>query len=108
MNAPFYALGKLLNALGLHSIDGNPTTMALVALSSGVYMILSAGVISVVLRALGISRRLFVVLAAVAGSPLLYYGLFLPGGNHPAETFLVTAATGLLLLASVGLISTCN
>jgi hypothetical protein len=98
MNAPFYALGKLLVALGVHSIDGSPTTMALVSLGGNVYMLLSATVAAFTLRALGVPNKTFVILAAVVGSPLLYYGLFLPSGNHSVETFLVTAATGLLLL----------
>jgi hypothetical protein len=98
MNAPFYAIGKLLHAFGVHSIDGSPTTMALVALGGNIYMLFSAAVAAVTIRALGITSRTFVVLAAVVGSPLLYYGLFLPSGNHSVETFLVTAATGLLLL----------
>ena len=98
MNAPFYAIGKLLVALGVHSIDGHPTTEALVALAGNIYMLLAVALVGWMLAILRYPGRTFVVLAATIGSPLLYYGLFLPSGNHAVETFLVTAATGLLLL----------
>jgi hypothetical protein len=98
MNAPFYAIGKVLIALGIHSIDGHPTTQALVSLGGNVYMLLSVTIVAGMLAALRYPSRTFVVLAATIGSPLLYYGLFLPSGNHSVETFLVSAATGLLLL----------
>lgn len=99
MNAPFYALGKLLYTLGIHSIDGSPTTQALVSLAGSVYMLLAAAIVARMLGVLRLPHRTFVVLAAVIGSPLLYYGLFLSTGTHAAETFLVTAASGLLLIA---------
>jgi hypothetical protein len=82
MNAPFYAIGKLLSTLGLHSIEGHPTTEALVSLAGSAYMLLAAAIVARMLGILRLPYRTFVVLAAVIGSPLLYYGLFLPGGTH--------------------------
>lgn len=98
MNAPFYAIGKLLITLGVHSIDGQRTTVALVSLGGNIYMLLSVAIAARMLAAMRYPGRTFAVLAATVGSPLLYYGLFLPSGNHAVETFLVTVATGLLLL----------
>src|SRR5581483_682444 len=77
MNAPFYAIGKVLTTLGVHSIEGHRTTEALVSLAGSAYMVLSAAIVSRMLGVLRIPNRTFVILAAVIGSPLLYYGLFL-------------------------------
>lgn len=97
LNAPFYALGKLLGALGVDRIGRATPEAALVALAGSVYMLAAAGVTAQLLKRLQLRHRGGAVFASVAGTPLLYYGVYQSGKTHAAETFLVAVA--LLLLA---------
>lgn len=98
MNAPFYALGKALGAAGVETVAGSLPQEALAALAGNVYMVVAAAACVWMLGVLDLPARAFAVVAAVVGSPLLFYGLFQPSGTHAAETVLVTAASALFLL----------
>jgi hypothetical protein len=95
---PFYGLGKLVVLGGVHSIGGKPSLEGIVALSASFFVLAAAAVMVPVLDALRIRRTTFVLVCAVFGTPLFFYGTFNPGHTHAFETFLLTVVVALLLL----------
>lgn len=91
-DAPFYGIGVLLNALGIHHLAEQPTVPALVAIGSSVYAVAAAVGAAALLTALGYRYGGIVALATVLGTPLVFYATFWPGMTHAQDTFLITAA----------------
>lgn len=94
--APFYALGKLLIAVGVPTVGGNPVEAGFVALASPVFVLAIGALMLPLLRRLRLPSPTFVLVAALFGSPLYYWALFDPGHTHAVDTLLLTATIVLL------------
>ena len=88
--SPFYALGKLADAAGLETIEGEPVGIAMIALGTSLLVAVTCIVLLPVLRGLGLPHAGFVLFAGVFGTPLFYYGSFTTGLSHVADTLLFT------------------
>ena len=89
--APFYALGKLLEAAGVRTAEGQPIGIAAITLGTSMLVAVACALLVPLLRSLRLPHPAFVLVAAVFGSPLFYYGSFTTGLSHVADTLLVTA-----------------
>ncbi|HEY7208473.1 MAG TPA: hypothetical protein VH416_09525 [Gaiellaceae bacterium] len=99
LEAPFYGVGKLLDHAGVHTLGGIGIENALVALGTGFFFVIPAAVILVVLlRALRLPGAAPALLAATFGTSLLFWAVFSPGKNHPADTALFTLVVYLTFL----------
>lgn len=96
--APWYALGKVVEAAGVSTIRTHPTPEAAVALGAAVYVGLTAALAYATLRALRIRYPALAAGIALFGSPLFFYGTFSPGQTHAVDTLLSTSLAGLVLL----------
>jgi hypothetical protein len=96
--APFYAIGKLVYAAGVHSIGGKPVLAGFAVISASVFVLAAAAAIYPVLQGLRLRRPALVLLCSVFGTPLFYYGTFQPGHTHAFDTLLFTGVVALLFL----------
>jgi hypothetical protein len=96
---PFYGLGTALDHIGLHHLAGQPVVPAVVALGSSVYAIGAAGMAMIVIAALGYRHAGLITLAALLGTPLVFYATFFPGQTHTQDTFFITVAIAALFWA---------
>jgi hypothetical protein len=94
--SPFYALGKLLDAVGLETIEGEPVGIAMIALGTSLLVAVTCAVLFPLLRRLDLPRGGFVLMAGVFGTPFFYYGSFTTGLSHVVETLLFTILVVLL------------
>ena len=85
IEAPFYGLGKLVEHLGVHSVQGHPIRPAVVALSLGLLTLVSWPVLAAVMKGLRLRHAGFAILAATLGTPYFYYATFVPGKNHAVD-----------------------
>src|SRR5262249_14903687 len=92
VEAPFYALGKLLRVVGLGTISGHPVEEATIALGLGLLTVVAWPLPGAVLRGLSLRHAGFAVLAAALGTPFFAYATFWPGKNHALDSILFTAA----------------
>jgi hypothetical protein len=94
---PFYALGRLADAVGISTVAGVASTQAAVAIGSSVVtlgaLLLTASLVAV----LGLPVPGFSAFVATFGMPLFYYGTWVPGKTHAWDTFLFAVALLLLL-----------
>jgi hypothetical protein len=91
VEAPFYALGKLLEHLGLQTIAGAPAREASVAFGLGLLTLLVWPLLTPILRGLDLPHAGFLILAAVIGTPFFFYATFEPGKNHALDAVLFSA-----------------
>jgi hypothetical protein len=98
LNAPFYAVGKVGDAVGLHSPHGGSLTAPMITLASIAYVLLAAWSCMWLVRQLDLPARGLAVCLAVFGTPIWYYGSFSPSYSHATDTFVLTAAACVLLL----------
>lgn len=94
--SPFYAGGKLLSAAGVPRIGGEPAGIAMIALGTSLLILVICALLVPVLRSMGFRHESVVLLTAVFGSPLLFYGSFNTGLSHAADTLLYTSLVFLL------------
>jgi hypothetical protein len=97
LEAPFYAVGKLLRTAGLETVEGAPVEQAAVAFGGALYVLATVLLCARLLKALGLSFRGSALFFATFGTPLFFYGTFFPGKSHACDTFLLTLALVLLL-----------
>ncbi len=97
VEAPFYALGKLLGSLGLHTVSGHPVEQTAVALGLGLLTLASWPLLRATFGALSLPRPGFSILAAGLGTPFFYYAAFVPGKNHALSGVLFTAVVFLVV-----------
>ncbi len=88
--APFYGIGKLFEAAGLHDVAGHETrkvavTIGLTLTTLALWLLLAS-----VLRSLRLRYSGVVILAAALGTPFFFYAAFYPGKNHTLDTVLFT------------------
>jgi hypothetical protein len=88
--APFYGLGRLLDAVGAHSLHGNPIRPALVALGLGLLTLVAWPLMAAVLKGLRLRYAGPVLLASALGTPFFFYATFEPGKNHALDAVLFT------------------
>lgn len=88
--APFYGLGKLLDRVGVHSLDGNPIRQASVALGLGLLTLVAWPLLAAVLKGLRLRYAGPVLLASAIGMPVLYYATIVPEKNHDVDAVLFT------------------
>jgi hypothetical protein len=89
--SPFYAVGKLLKVAGLETVEGEPVGIATITLGTSLLVAVTCVLLLPVLRRLDLSSHEgLVLLAAVFGTPLFYYGSFKTGLSHVVDTLLVT------------------
>jgi hypothetical protein len=98
MNAPFYALGQLAERGGLSTIQDADIDLVSISAATNFYVVATLFVVGFVLRQLELRPRLLVLLLALFGSPLWYYGTFATSQSHASDTFLITSVVALLLL----------
>lgn len=91
IEAPFYAVGKLLGRLGLHSVSGQPVEQATIALGLGLLTVVAWPLLQSVCRGLKLRHGAIAILAAALGTPLFYYATFVPGKDHAPDALLFTA-----------------
>jgi hypothetical protein len=96
IEAPFYALGKLLDELGIHTISTGTAESASVAVGLSALTLLAWPLLLPVFRGLRLRRGAFAILAAGFGTPLFYYASFVVGKNHPIDAILFTAVVYLV------------
>lgn len=96
--APWYALGKVLEAGGIRTIRTHPTSEAFVALGAVIYVGVTVALAYAILRWLGASRPALAAGLALFGTPLFFYGAFSPGQTHAVDTFLATVLAGIVVL----------
>jgi hypothetical protein len=92
LEAPFYALGKLVDALGLHHPGGRPATEATLVLAFGLLTLLLWPLLGSVMRGLDLAHRGSALLAAGLGTSLLYYATFQATKSHGMECVLFALA----------------
>jgi hypothetical protein len=92
VEAPFYALGKLLDAAGLDTVAGHPVEETVIALGLGLLTVAAWPLLATVLRGLSLGHAGFAILAAALGTPFFYYATFVPGKNHALDGLLFCAA----------------
>ncbi len=93
---PFYAVGKLLRAAGVATIDGNSVEIAAITLGTSVLVAATAILLLLLLSSLGVRHRVSVMFLSTFGTPLFFYGTFGPGLSHVPDALLVTAIVLLL------------
>jgi hypothetical protein len=86
--APFYGAGKLLDHVGVHSLEGNPIRPAAIALGLGLLTLVAWWPNVAVLRGLRLRFAGPVLLAAALGTPLFFYATFEAGKNHDLDAVL--------------------
>jgi hypothetical protein len=91
VEAPFYALGKLLARLGLDAVWGHPVEQAAVALGLGVVTLLSWPLLRPVFAGLSLRSAGVSLLAAAFGTPLFYFATFVPGKSHATDAVVFAA-----------------
>lgn len=96
VEAPLYALGKLLHGVGLQSVAGNPVEQATIALGLGLLTVSAWPLLSPVFRGLSLRHGALAVLAAGLGTPIFYYVTILPGKNHALDALLFTGVVYLV------------
>jgi hypothetical protein len=94
---PFYAIGKVLDWLGLHSIVGQPIGAAVIALGMILCTAVTIAVAAGVIRALGLQHGPLVAAAAVFGTTVFFYAVFSPGQTHAVDALLSTVIAALAL-----------
>jgi hypothetical protein len=94
---PFYALGRLLAAMGIGTIDGAPSAEACVALGAIVVTLGALLLTAHLVTTLGLPLSALSALAATFGMPLFFYGTWEPGKSHAWDTFLFAAVLVILL-----------
>ena len=92
VEAPFYAFGKLLDRIGLHTVAGHPVEQTTIALGLALLTVAAWPLLRAVLRGVSLRHGSFAILAAALGTPLFYYVTFLPGKDHALDALLFTGA----------------
>lgn len=92
VEAPFYAVGKVLHRSGLHSVSGYPVKQATIALGLGLLTVAAWPLLGSVCRGLRLRHGSIAILAAALGTPLFFYATFQPGKDHALDALLFTAA----------------
>ena len=85
VEAPFYALGKLFDHAGLHTVSGHPVERTVVALGLGLLTLVAWPSLAAVARGLSLRHVGVAVLAAALGTPFFYYATFVPAKNHALD-----------------------
>ena len=98
LNAPFYGVGKLAEALGVSGPDGASATAAAITIAAIAYVLLALLACLWLLQELGLTNRALALGLAVFGSPLWYYASFSASYSHGADAVVVAAAFCALLL----------
>ena len=91
IEAPFYALGALLDHVGVHAVDGNPVRQATVALALGLLTLSAWPLMASVIKGLQLHHAGAALLAAGLGTPFFYYATFVPGKDHAMDAVLFVA-----------------
>jgi hypothetical protein len=89
---PAYLFGRVVEALGGHSIDGVPMPQATIAFGSIVVVLATLIAAVVLLRRLRAPHPAAVAAVALFGTPLFFLGSFSPLRTEPVEAFLLTLA----------------
>jgi hypothetical protein len=96
LEAPLYGLGKVLEHAGVETLGGHPIKPALVVLGTGVLLVvLAAGIIVWLLRRPRLPFAGLALVAATFGTSLVFWFVFSPGKNHPADAALFTLVLAL-------------
>ena len=95
--APWFAIGKLAAAFGVHTVRTHPTTEAAAALGAIAYVGLSVALVYVLLRRLRLRHAGLAAGLTLFGTPLFFYGTFSPAQTHAVDTFLSTVLVVLVL-----------
>jgi len=90
LEAPFYGIGRLLRRTGVHIVGGFPVEMVMVALGTGLVVVPAGFLLVRLLRALDLAAIGTSLLAAFFGTSLVFWVVFSPGKNHPADAALFT------------------
>jgi hypothetical protein len=92
VEAPFYAVGKLLDFIGVHTLDGVRVRSAAISIGIGLLVLPGAGLLVWLLRRLRLPASPTVLVGSIFGTSLFYYGVYQPGKNHVADALLFLAA----------------
>jgi len=89
--APFYAIGKGLDAAGVETIRTHPSDQAMIAFGAVLYVGATMSLVYAVLRGLGLRWAATAAGIALFGTSLFYYGVFSPAQTHVVDTLLSSA-----------------
>lgn len=90
VEAPLYAIGKVLDHLGLHTVAGHTVEESTVAFGLGLLTLIVWPLLRSLFRGLQLPHVSFALLAAGLGTPFFYYAAFSPGKNHALDAVLFT------------------
>jgi hypothetical protein len=95
--APFYAVGKGLAALGVSTLVGQPIVPAVIALGIALYVGIAVALAAGLVRALDLPHSNLAAAAGLFGTALFFYGAFDPGETHAVDALLATVVAVLAL-----------
>lgn len=90
LEAPFYGAGKLFEQVGIHTFGGSSIEEAFVAIGTGLFVIPAAVLLVILLRDLDLPGAALALLAATFGTSLVWWVVFSPGKDHPADVAFFT------------------
>lgn len=97
LNAPFYAAGRAAAQLGLAGSHSPALPAAGFAAAAIFYLVAATVLCRRLVRELGWPHENTATLLAVFGSPVWYYGAFLPSLTHAADAAVISLAALLVL-----------
>jgi hypothetical protein len=97
--APFYAVGRGLEAIGVATIRTHPTDQFVIAVGTALYMAVAVWLVYWLLTRLGMRFPAVAAAITLFGSPVFFFAVFSPGQTHVVDSLL---ATGLVLVTFVG------
>jgi hypothetical protein len=89
--APFYAVGKGIDAAGVTTIRSHPSDQAMIALGAVLYVGVTVAIVYAIVRGLGLRFAAAASAVALFGTSIFYYGVFSPGQTHVVDTLLSSA-----------------
>ena len=90
VEAPFYGVGRVLRDVGVYRIGGFPVEVVMVSFGTGLVVVPAAVLVVRLVHRLGLRAPGASLLAAGFGTSLVFWVVFSPGKNHPADAALFT------------------